>query len=215
MLPTYPPKPHPEAASLHAEADLAFRQALALCPYSPEALSDYVNWLLPSAGQDLAPFRNVRELLESVPVIAEVFQQHSNRVDEARLFLETMLKLDPQNTKAQELLKTLQVYKSQQGQVGEATNNLAHVEKQVRASTLTAAQAQALARRLANEKAQELYHCQPFKDGPPAQWVQGYWVWHDGRAQGTLDIEATVKFAADGTSPDVNVTLLDSRLSPR
>lgn len=81
----------------------------------------------------------------------------------------------------------------------------------VTSSTLTGAQALALAQQLANEKAQTLYNCQPFRNGPPAKLVQGYWVWHDQRGQGAGDVEATVKFAADGTNPDVNVILLDSR----
>ena len=81
---------------------------------------------------------------------------------------------------------------------------------------LTAAQAEALAVRLANERAQALYRCQPFRSGKPADWVQGGWVWRDLRALGTGDLEATVKFAADGTNPEVNIILLDSRpsLSP-
>ncbi len=70
--------------------------------------------------------------MESVPVVARMFEQQSNRVNEAQLFMETCLKLDPQNAKAQDLLKTLKGYKSQQGRVGEATNNLASLEEQVR-----------------------------------------------------------------------------------
>ncbi len=77
---------------------------------------------------------------------------------------------------------------------------------------LTGAQAEALAEQLANEKAKALYNCQPFRKGTPATFVQRHWVWHDLRGQGSSDVEATVKFAADGTNPEVNVILLDSRL---
>ena len=77
---------------------------------------------------------------------------------------------------------------------------------------LTGAQAEALAEQLANEKAKALYNCQPFRKGTPATFVQGHWVWHDLRGQGSSDVEATVKFAADGTNPEVDVILLDSRL---
>jgi beta-lactamase regulating signal transducer with metallopeptidase domain len=164
----YRPKSNADSQNLRQEADLAFRQAFALCPSSPEALFRYVQLLL-----------------------------QLNRIDDALLLAETFRKVDPQNDQARGLLDNLKGYKSQQERAG--------------ASTLTGAQAEALAEKLANEKAQALYHCQPFRSGTPAQWVQGSWVWHDLRAQGTLDLEATVKFAADGTHPDVRVILLDSR----
>jgi tetratricopeptide (TPR) repeat protein len=76
---------------------------------------------------------------------------------------------------------------------------------------LTGAQAEALAVQLANEKAQALYNCQPFREGTPAELVQGRWVWNDLRGRGSFDVEATVKFAADGTNPEVDVILLDGR----
>ena len=80
-----------------------------------------------------------------------------------------------------------------------------------RARTLTADQAGSLAQGLANEKAQRLYHCQPFLNGPPAQFVRGHWTWYELRAQGQGDMEATVEFAADGTDPKATVLWLDSR----
>jgi hypothetical protein len=76
---------------------------------------------------------------------------------------------------------------------------------------LTAAEAEALAIELANEKAKALYNCQPFRKGTPAELVRGHWVWHDLRGYRVFDVEATVKFAADGTNPEVDVMLLDSR----
>ncbi len=81
-------------------------------------------------------------------------------------------------------------------------------------ASLTPAQASDLARRLANDKAQALYNCRPFSDGPSAQFVQGYWVWHYRRGYSQADLEATVKFAKDGANPTVSVVLLDSRLTP-
>jgi hypothetical protein len=181
-LPEYQPKSNADRQTLLKEADFAFRQAFALCPSNPEALFRYVTLLL-----------------------------QSHRFDDALLIAQTFLKVDPQNEQARGLLENVKSYKSQQARAGAATNNPAGLEGQVGASMLTGAQAEALAEKLANEKAQALYHCQPFRNGTPAQWVQGYWVWHDLRAQGTLDLEATVKFAADGTHPDVRVILLDSR----
>jgi starvation-inducible outer membrane lipoprotein len=79
------------------------------------------------------------------------------------------------------------------------------------ATKLTAEQAGALARQLANQEAQALYNCQPFRNGPPAELVQGKWVWHDRQTQRAVDIEATVRFALDGTDPDVKLTPEDSR----
>jgi hypothetical protein len=75
---------------------------------------------------------------------------------------------------------------------------------------LTADQAGLLAQQLANEKAQELYSCQPFRDGPPARLVQGHWEWHRLQAVGQTDMKATVEFAV-GREPKVTVILLDSR----
>ncbi len=44
---------------------------------------------------------------------------------------------------------------------------------------LTADQAGTLARQLANETSQSLYHCQPFRNGQPARFVQGRWLWRE------------------------------------
>jgi hypothetical protein len=84
-----------------------------------------------------------------------------------------------------------------------------------RTTTLTAEQAGDLAQRLANEKAQTLFSYQPFRNGPPAQFVQGHWVWHQLQGHGQGDLEASVEFAANGTAPKVKVVRLVSRNSPR
>src|ERR1035441_905813 len=80
-----------------------------------------------------------------------------------------------------------------------------------RTTTLTAEQAGAVAQRLANEKAQTLFHCQPFRNSPPAEFVQGHWTWHDLRGQGSGDVEATVEFEANGAKPKTSVVWLESR----
>ncbi len=76
---------------------------------------------------------------------------------------------------------------------------------------LTPQQASDLALHLANEKAQSQYQVEPFRAGPAAQFVQGRWVWHQRKGLGQTDMEATVKFAPDGSNPSVSVLLLDSR----
>jgi tetratricopeptide (TPR) repeat protein len=87
------------------------------------------------------------------------------------------------------------------------------LKKEVGARRFTAAEAGALAEQLANEKAWVLHKCQPFHDGPPAEFAQGHWVWDELRGYRVFHVEAKVKFAADGTNPDVDVMLLDSRLN--
>jgi tetratricopeptide (TPR) repeat protein len=76
----------PERQRMLKEADFAFRQAFALCPYSPEALFRYVNLL-----------------------VSPEFQ----RFDDALLLVKTSLKLDPFNNSIQDLLTRLQEWKSQ------------------------------------------------------------------------------------------------------
>ena len=68
---------------------------------------------------------------------------------------------------------------------------------------------------MANEKAQALFHCQPFHNSPPAQFVRGHWTWHDLRGRGSGDFEATVEFATDGVNPDVSVIQLDNHVMLR
>jgi hypothetical protein len=80
-----------------------------------------------------------------------------------------------------------------------------------KSASLTAEQAKTVAMRLANDKAFRLYHCQPFRDGQPARFVAGQWVWVDQRGFGQGDIQATVELAADGSTNSVDLKLLDSR----
>jgi hypothetical protein len=75
--------------------------------------------------------------------------------------------------------------------------------------SLTSTQATALALQLANDKADALYHHRPFQDGRPAQFVTGKWVWSDGCGVALLDYQASVMLAADGSTNNVNVQLLD------
>ena len=77
-------------------------------------------------------------------------------------------------------------------------------------ASLTAEQAKTLAMRLANDKAATVYHCQPFRDGQPAHFVAGHWVWTDLQGFGRGDIQATVELAADGSTHTVDLKLLDN-----
>lgn len=68
--------------------------------------------------------------------------------------------------------------------------------------------------RLANDKADTLFHHRPFQDGRPAQLVAGQWVWTDERGVALLDYVASVTLAADGSTNHVNVQLLDNSVLP-
>jgi hypothetical protein len=92
--PEYLPKTESDKQALVTEADFAFRQAFALCPYSPEAIFRYVSFLLPS-----------------------------NRLDDAQLIAEAGLKADPQNKQVQDLLENLKSFKAKMDRPGETTNN--------------------------------------------------------------------------------------------
>jgi beta-lactamase regulating signal transducer with metallopeptidase domain/tetratricopeptide (TPR) repeat protein len=99
----YRPKSNADYQKLQKEADLAFRQAFVLCPYSPEAVFRYVQLLL----------------------------QHQ-RFDDALLVAQTCLKLDPDNRQVKGLASNIQSYKSQQAHFSENTNHLASLEEEVR-----------------------------------------------------------------------------------
>ena len=68
------------------ETDFAFKQSFAFCPYSPEAVFRYVNFLL-------------------------LF----NRLDDAQIVAETCLKLDPFNDQVKGLVNQLEDFKKQSG----------------------------------------------------------------------------------------------------
>jgi beta-lactamase regulating signal transducer with metallopeptidase domain/tetratricopeptide (TPR) repeat protein len=93
--PEYQPKSDADRQNLSNEADLAFRQAFALCPYSPEAVFRYVQLLL-----------------------------QLNRLEDARLVAQTCLKLDPNNGQVLGLVNSLQGFRKQAGGIGQAIDKL-------------------------------------------------------------------------------------------
>jgi hypothetical protein len=78
-------------------------------------------------------------------------------------------------------------------------------------ASLTAEQAQAIAMRLANDRADLLYHCRPFHDGQPARFVAGHWLWVERQGFGHSDFQATVELAADDSTHKVDLQLLDNQ----
>ncbi|HEV2328832.1 MAG TPA: DUF2723 domain-containing protein [Verrucomicrobiae bacterium] len=73
--------------ALEREADFAFKQAFAFCPYAPEAVFHYVNFLM-----------------------------QFNRVDDALDVARTCLELDPYNTSVSDLVRGLENVKKQTGE---------------------------------------------------------------------------------------------------
>jgi thioredoxin-like negative regulator of GroEL len=87
--PEYRPKNDAEYQRILKEADFAFRQAFAFCPYSPEAVFRYSQLLL-----------------------------MLRRFDDALLVAETCLKLDPYNGQVRGLVQTIKEFKQQAAQAG-------------------------------------------------------------------------------------------------
>ncbi len=84
------------------EADFAFRQAFAFCPYSPEAVFRYVNLLL-----------------------------SMNRLDDALTIVSTCQKLDPYNSTVIETVNRLKGFQKPSGSTPQAQQNLQQLEKAV------------------------------------------------------------------------------------
>src|SRR3989442_519978 len=85
------------------EADFAFRQAFAFCPYSPEAVYRYTD-LLATFG----------------------------RLEDAELITETCLKFDRDNPNIKSLVNQLKGAKQQQGAIAKAQQDIRQKEEQVR-----------------------------------------------------------------------------------
>lgn len=89
------------------EADFAFKQAFAFCPYSPEAVYRYVQLLV-----------------------------NMGRVDDALLVAHTALKLDPYNGQFSYLIGNLNSIKARSSAVSDAQNQIAQLEAEVKANPL-------------------------------------------------------------------------------
>jgi len=101
--PEYRPKTNAEYQMVLREADFAFRQAFAFCPYSPEAVFRYAQLLL-----------------------------QQRRFDDALLVAETCLKLDPYNGQVRGLAENVKMYKKQSAGIEQAQATFARLEDDVR-----------------------------------------------------------------------------------
>ncbi len=98
--PEYRQKTPESQQALIRETDFAFKQAFAFCPYSPEAVYRYINFLLPLG-----------------------------RFDDAILVAETCQKLDPENGEIVKLVNSLKQFKQDNTQRAQAFNHIAEMEQ--------------------------------------------------------------------------------------
>jgi tetratricopeptide (TPR) repeat protein len=89
--------------SLKRETEFAFKQSFAFCPYSPEAVFRYINFLL-----------------------------QYGRVEDAFLIAQTCQKLDPYNDQVKDLVKRLGEYNSQSATRSQFETQVQHMENEVR-----------------------------------------------------------------------------------
>lgn len=94
-----------EQQRIMKEADYAFKQAFALCPFSPEATFRYVNLLA-----------------------------RMNRLEDALVLARTCYKFDPENKGVIELVKNLESMRQNQNTAGQLQTQVAELEKQYRAN---------------------------------------------------------------------------------
>jgi thioredoxin-like negative regulator of GroEL len=101
--PEYRPKSDDQRKQLIQAADLAFKQAFAVCPHSPEAVFRYVNFLL-----------------------------QFNRTDDALVIAQTCLTVAPSNDQVRDLVNHLQDYSTQRAGVSQVRADFQRLENEVR-----------------------------------------------------------------------------------
>ena len=106
--PAYRPKTNEEQQRILKEADFAFRQAFAFCPYSPEAVFRYVN------------------LLASM-----------RRFDDALSVAETCRKLDPYNGQVAGLVVNIENLRKGQDTVDQLRSQIGPLEQQYEATPMS------------------------------------------------------------------------------
>jgi len=89
--------------ALRRETDFAFKQSFAFCPYSPEAVFRYINFLL-----------------------------QYQRADDALLVAQTCYKLDPNNDQVKQLVKQLGDIKAQTAARAQVETQVQHMEDEAR-----------------------------------------------------------------------------------
>ena len=103
--PEYRQKTPASQEALIKETDFAFKQSFAFCPYSPEAVYRYVNFLL-----------------------------QLNRLDDAAIVAQTCQKLDPFNDQITQLVDQLKKFKQDAGARTQSMNQLQQMEAMVQSN---------------------------------------------------------------------------------
>jgi tetratricopeptide (TPR) repeat protein len=111
--PEFTQKSAASQAALIRETDFAFKQAFAFCPYSPEAVYRYVNFLM--------------QLAQTAEMNGQT-DQAIRHFDDAILIAQTCKKLDPYNDSITGLVKTVQDYKQQSTGRAQAVNQISQME---------------------------------------------------------------------------------------
>ncbi len=111
--PEYRQKTPASQAALIRETEFAFKQAFAFCPYSPEAVYRYVNFLLQMAGSEEATGHP---------------DQAMRHFDDAILVGETCKKLDPYNGQITELINNVRNYKTSVTERAQVINQIDTME---------------------------------------------------------------------------------------
>ncbi len=115
--PEYRQKTPASQEALIRETDFAFKQAFAFCPYSPEAVFRYVNFLLGLAQIEEAGGHP---------------EKAGRYFDDAILVGQTCQKLDPFNDQVAGLIKSVQGYKSSIAERLQAVSQLASMQELAR-----------------------------------------------------------------------------------
>ena len=103
--PEYRQKTEAGQLALIRETDFAFKQAFAFCPYSPEAVFRYINFLL-----------------------------QYNRLDDALIVAKTCLKFDPYNGQAIDLVNNLENFKKQSADRSQLEAQLRQMEAELQSN---------------------------------------------------------------------------------
>jgi len=115
--PEYKQKTPASQVALIRETEFAFKQAFAFCPYSPEAVYRYVNFLLQMAQT---------EEMNGHP------ERAGHYFDDAILVGETCQKLDPYNDQIKDLINSVKGYKAQITERVQAVGQMDSMENMAR-----------------------------------------------------------------------------------
>jgi len=113
--PEYSQKTAASQAALIRETEFAFKQAFAFCPYSPEAVYRYVNFLLQMA---------------QIEGSTGHMDKANRDFDDAVLVGETCQKLDPYNTTITDLINNVKSFKAQTAERLQAFGQMESMETQ-------------------------------------------------------------------------------------